>query len=300
MKILVKLKVFLLAITIIFATESIAAETILPIPKPEVDKEIKIKTAKKKLIYPKEKPKEKKVKTADTQEIDQTTQDESEAFIYPENKPIIVVKKVNKSVKKSSILSKKDFATAKAVFKAIDKNKWQTALKLSKKAKDKSLYKLVNYLYLKKSFNSASFYDYYVFINNNPNYPRINRLRYLAEHKINLNQIKPSTIIKWFDGKPPLSEFGKIKLGEIYVLQGKNKEGAQLIKEGWIKAKLSKSDLRYLRKKYKKIITVEDNIKRVDWHAWEGKYWDVQRMLRYLPKVETALYRARQLLMSRS
>ena len=300
MKILVKLKVFLLAITIIFATESIAAETILPIPKPEVDKEIKIKTAKKKLIYPKEKPKEKKVKTADTQEIDQTTQDESEAFIYPAKKPIIVVKKVNKSVKKSSILSKKDFATAKAVFKAIDKNKWQTALKLSKKAKDKSLYKLVNYLYLKKSFNSASFYDYYVFINNNPNYPRINRLRYLAEHKINLNQIKPSTIIKWFDGKPPLSEFGKIKLGEIYVLQGKNKEGAQLIKEGWIKAKLSKSDLRYLRKKYKKIITVEDNIKRVDWHAWEGKYWDVQRMLRYLPKDETALYRARQLLMSRS
>ena len=245
MKILVKLKVFLLAITIIFATESIAAETILPIPKPEVDKEIKIKTAKKKLIYPKEKPKEKKVKTADTQEIDQTTQDESEAFIYPEKKPIIVVKKVNKSVKKSSILSKKDFATAKAVFKAIDKNKWQTALKLSKKAKDKSLYKLVNYLYLKKSYNSASFYDYYVFINNNPNYPRINRLRYLAEHKINLNQIKPSTIIKWFDGKPPLSEFGKIKLGEIYVLQGKNKEGAQLIKEGWIKANLSKRDLRY-------------------------------------------------------
>ena len=60
MKILVKLKVFLLAITIIFATESIAAETILPIPKPEVDKEIKIKTAEKKLIYPKEKPKKKK------------------------------------------------------------------------------------------------------------------------------------------------------------------------------------------------------------------------------------------------
>ena len=39
-----------------------------------------------------------------------------------------------------------------------------------------------------------------------------------------------------------------------------------------------------LRKKYKKIITVEDNIKRADWHAWEGKHWDVKRMLRYLPK----------------
>ena len=45
---------------------------------------------------------------------------------------------------------------------------------------------------------------------------------------------------------------------------------------------------------------MEDNIKRADWHAWEDKHWDVQRMLRYLPKDETALYRARQLLMSRS
>ena len=71
-----------------------------------------------------------------------------------------------------------------------------------------------------------------------------------------------------------------------------------MLKEGWIKARLTKRDLKYLRNKYRKIITVEDNIKRTDWHAWEGKHWDVQRMLRYLPKEETALYRARQLLMS--
>ena len=83
-------------------------------------------------------------------------------------------------------------------------------------------------------------------------------------------------------------------------MQDDFERGSKLIREGWIKAKLNKSNLRYLRKKYKKIITVSDNIKRADWHAWEGKHWDVQRMLRYLPKDETALYRARQLLMSRS
>ena len=137
-------------------------------------------------------------------------------------------------------------------------------------------------------------------MNSNPNFPRINRLRYLAEHKINLKSNTPASIVKWFDGKEPLSDFGKIKLGEIYIAQGDYDKGSKLIREGWIKAKLTKSDLRYLRKKYKKIITVSDNIKRVDWHAWEGKHWDVQRMLRYLPKEETTLYRARQLLMSRS
>ena len=56
MKNLIKLKVILLAFFIIFSSQSIAADRILPIPKPTVDQETKIKTAKKKKIYPQKKP----------------------------------------------------------------------------------------------------------------------------------------------------------------------------------------------------------------------------------------------------
>jgi len=73
-----------------------------------------------------------------------------------------------------------------------------------------------------------------------------------------------------------------------------------LIKNGWITAKLSKRDLKYLRKKLKKYLNTEDHIKRADWLAWENKYWDLKRMLRYLPKDYQALYNARLLLMSKS
>ena len=41
-------------------------------------------------------------------------------------------------------------------------------------------------------------------------------------------------------------------LGESYILSGKINEGKLLIKEGWITADLSKSDLRFFRKKFKK------------------------------------------------
>ena len=299
----IKHKVLFLAFFIVFTSQSVAADRILPIPKPNVEKEVKISTAKKKLIYPQRKPTQKKsdVETQDNKEIVSELEDEKkEVFIYPEKKPLIVKTKIDIPLKKSKILSKKDFQIAKNSFDALSKRKWQTALKLSKKSKDKTVHDLINYLYLIQPSNAASFYDYLTFIKKHPNYPRVNRLRYLAEHKINLKTNSPKSIIKWLDGKEPLSDYGKIKLGEIYLLQGKTDKGSELIKQGWIKAKLSKSNLRYLRKKYKKIITVEDNIKRVDWHAWEGKHWDVQRMLRYLPKEETALYRARQLLMSRS
>ena len=301
MRNLVKLKVLLLVFLIFFTSLSIGAEPILPKPKPSVDNEIKIKTAKKKGILPQIKPGyiKKETKVIDTT-IEVSEEIKEEIYIYPEKKPLVFKKKVDKALAKSNVLSKRDFKIAKKAFEAIDNKKWKTALKISKKARDKRLYDLINYLYLIKPINGASFYDYSYFIKNNPNYPRINRLRYLAEHKINLRTNTPLAILDWFGSNEPLSYFGRIKLGEIYLLQGNLDKGSKLIKEGWIKAKLSKSDLKYLRRKYKKIITVEDNIKRADWFAWEGKHWDVQRMLKYLPKDETALYRARQLLMSRS
>ena len=294
----IKHKVIFLAILIAFIPISTLADNILPKSKPSVDKEIKEKTAKKKNIYPEEKPQ--KENNLETPIIEKTEDTSENKFILPKEKPIVVQKKIDKVVKKSSILSKKDFKIAKSAFEDISNNKWKKALKKSQKSKDKTVFKLVNYLYLKKTSNAANFYDYSTFINNNPYYPRINRLRYLAEHKINLKTVSTKTIVKWFNGEKPLSEFGKIKLGELYIQQGDYDAGSKLIKQGWIKAKLSKSQLYHLRKKYKKIITISDNIKRADWHAWEGKNWDVQRMLRYLPKDETALYRARQLLMSRS
>tara|TARA_Y100000590_G_scaffold218087_1_gene247001 strand:- start:42 stop:2261 length:2220 start_codon:yes stop_codon:yes gene_type:complete len=301
MKKQIKLNVILLAFFIIFSSKSVASDQILPLSKPKVDQVIKKITAKKKEIYPKKKPTE-EIGTTEKIETTETNLDETDVTpnIYPEKKPLVYKKKIDKAVAKSKILSTNDLKIAKAAFEAVKKKKWQTALKISKKAKNKMVFKTVNWLYLIKTNNAATFYDYLTFINNNPNYPRINRLRYLAEHKIYLKSVSPKIIKKWFNGEDPLSEYGKIKLGEILLLEGNIDEGSRLIKEGWIKARLSKNDLRYLRKKYKKIITVSDNIKRADWHAWEGKHWDVQRMLRYLPKEETALYRARQLLMSRS
>ncbi len=167
-------------------------------------------------------------------------------------------------------------------------------------AKNRSIYRLVKWLYLLEPINQANFYDYINFINLNPNYPRINRLRYLSEHKINTKTISDNRVIKLFDEKDPFSGYGKLMLGQSYLSKGNREKGISLIKNGWITAKLSKRDLKYLRKKLKKYLNTEDHIKRSDWLAWENKYWDLKRMLRYLPKDYQALYNARLLLMSKS
>ena len=79
-------------------------------------------------------------------------------------------------------------------------------------------------------------------------------------------------------------------LGESYIINGESAKGINLIKKGFEKAELSKSDLRFFRKKYKKYLNSEDYIKRAKYLAWENKYWDLKRMLRYLPKEEQLLY----------
>ena len=174
------------------------------------------------------------------------------------------------------------------------------SIKNCKKAKDKSIYDFIQWRHLLTKGNQASYYDYKLFIDKNEDYPRINRLKYLAEHKLSTNNISPKKIIDWFGGQEPLSGFGRMILGESYIMTGNQQKGLTLIKEGWVTAELNKSELRFYRKKFKKYLTAEDYIKRADYLAWNNKYWDLKRMLRYLPKDYELLYTARQLLMSKS
>ena len=220
-------------------------------------------------------------------------------FILPEKKPI-TYKVKSKEIKKSTILNSKDFDKAKETIKFIKARKWNSALKSTKKIKNSEFRTLITWMHLKTTQNSATFNDYKNFIEQHEKYPRINRIKYLAETKIYLRNNSPTSIINWFDRHPPLGGIGKIKLAEAYLEQKKIDKVEKLIKEGWITAEISKNDLSYYRAKFKNFLTTDDHIRRADYLAWERKYWDLKRMLKYLPVDERALYNARQILMSNS
>jgi len=280
--------------------KSIKKTMVLPKNKPLIKDERKL-IIKKEIKKPIQVKSAKKPEKEITQKVIKEIQKDSfSIFLLPERKPFVYKKIVQKEANKSEVLSQRDYAVAKEVFSFIKQKQWKAAIKASKRVKDKDFRNLVTWIYLKEKRNAASFNDYSNFIESNKNYPRINRLKYLAEHKINLQNTSVNTIIGWFDDDPPLSGFGKIKLGEAYLKKGRIEEGSSFIKEGWITASLSSKDLRYLSRKYKKIINSNDHIKRAHYLAWEYKYWDLKRILRYLPKDHRSLYNARQILMSNS
>ncbi len=288
---------------------------ILPKDKPSVFKKIeKTKTSNKNLI-PQSKPiiktdtalkkkdeTKEKIKVIEKNKTIRKVEKKANInnFLIPKKKPKTIKKKITASVKKSKFLSQKDFERAKIAFGQIKSGKVITGYKTSEKLKDKDFKLFVQWLYLMKSSNNATFSTYETFIRNNTDFPRIGRLQYLAEQKIYLKNSSPKNIIKWFEDFPPVSGTGKLKLGEAYFdLKNLNKSKL-LIKEGWVNADLSKSQLRFYRKKFKSILDGEDHIKRADYLAWNKKYWDLKRMLVYLPSDFKALYNARQILMSNS
>jgi soluble lytic murein transglycosylase len=279
----------------------VVAETTVIIPKKKpslTEKEIEKKISQN-ILKPLKKPKKTDIKEKRIAEVKEIKKDKKLSFKIPKKKPSIAGLTKSRSVKISKYYSKKDFNIARKALSEMQKSRWSSSLKIAKKAKDKSIHNFIQWRHLLTTGNQASFYDYKVFIERNSNYPRISRLKFLAEHKLSTAKVSPKKIINWFGETEPLSGYGKMILGESYALTGNKTKGTKLIKEGWITAKLSRNELKFFRKKYKKYLNAEDYIKRADYLAWEGKHWDLKRLTRYLPKDYELLYTARQILISK-
>ena len=291
---------YILATIIFFLSFNLAFSTDLIIPKikPSKQKDTLLKNLSSNIIIPKQKPNnqinveklEKNIKKKITK-ID--------GVIIPKNKPLIVKQQRLKKVKKSKYYSDRDVKYAKQAIAFMEKSNWKDAKKVAKKARAKSIYNFIEWRHLLTLGNKATFTEYKQFIEKFEDYPRLDRIKYLAEHKISLNNQTPDEIINWFQKYKPISGFGEMMLGESLIKNGNKEKGLKLVKKGFIRADLSKGDLIYFRKKFKKYLSKDDYIKRADYLAWENKYWDLKRMLRYLPKDFQSLYTARQLLMTR-
>ena len=84
MKKLTKIKLIFLTILTIFSTQSIAADRIIPIPKPSMDLETKKKISKNIGIYPQKKPLIRQGETETTKQVLETSELQNvNGSIYP-------------------------------------------------------------------------------------------------------------------------------------------------------------------------------------------------------------------------
>jgi len=246
------IKIVILNIVFLYSAQlAFSQDYILPIKKPLLSVEIIKKKISKNILIPLKKPilvpKEKITEIKKKKEEKKISK--IQGVILPENKPLIVKKGRAKISKKSKYYSERDFNYAKQAIQFMEKSNWKDAIKVAKKARAKSIYNFIQWQHLLTTGNRASFYDYKEFIEKNKSYPRIERIKYLAEHKMSTQILSPKDIINWFGNKKPLSGFGKMALGESLILTDNKSGGINLIKEGWITADLSKSDIKFFAMK---------------------------------------------------
>ena len=258
--------------------KEIKKETKEPKPKPIVEKEI---------VKPKD---TKEIKTnVEVKEVIPKIKPQDFKNFTPESKGPLETKTLNN----------KDFEISKVVFDYVDRKQWKLALSDAQKMQDKTIYTLVNWMYLIDSQSGASFNEYFIFIKNNKDWPRINRIKYLAEHKINFDNNTPSSIIEYFTNNPPLSGFGKLRLAEALLENNQAEKSKSLVKDGFKDAELSKNDLRYFSKIFKKFLTQQDYTLRADYFAYEAKYQDLRDTIEYLNPDYQKLYNARAALFTK-
>ena len=288
---------YIFAIIFFFLSTVLAfsGDLIIPKKKPILKSKDITKKISSNFIIPQEKPNKKKIILKKEKTITKI-----DGVIIPKNKPLIVKKKRLRKVKKSKYYSDRDLNYAKQAIVFMEKGNWKDAKKIARKARAKSIYNFIEWRHLLTAGNRATFADYKHFIEKLNYYPRLDRIKYLAEHKLSLKNQSPNEIILWFDKNDVTSGYGKMILGESLIKSGSIEKGVELIKTGFVSADLNKNDLKYFRKKFKKYLSSDDYIKRADYLAWENKHWDLKRMLRYLPKDYQYLYTARHLLMSKS
>ena len=266
-------------------------------PKKEV-KEKKIPEKKQETIKPQETTKPKETKEVKKKDIEKT---EVTKEIVPKIKPSDFKNFTpeQKGPLVTKTLSDKDFEITKVVFDYVDRKQWRLALSDAQKVQDKTIYTLVNWMYLIDTQSGASFNEYQTFIKNHKDWPRINRIKYLAEHKINFDNNSPSSIIEYFSNNPPLSGFGRLRLAEAFLENNQTEKARNLVKDGFKDAELSKNDLKYFSKIFKKFLTHQDYVLRADYFAYEAKYKDLKDTIEYLNPDYQKLYNARAALFTK-
>ena len=266
-------------------------------PKKEV-KEKKIPEKKQEVTKPQEIPKPKETKEVKKKEIEKP---EGTKEIIPKIKPSDFknFSPEQKGPLETKTLSDRDFEITKVVFDYVDRKQWKLALSDAQKIQDKTIYTLVNWMYLIEPQSGASFDEYQTFIKNHKDWPRINRIKYLAEHKINFDNNSPSSIIEYFSNNPPLSGFGRLRLAEAFLENNQTEKARNLVKDGFKDAELSKNDLKYFSKIFKKFLTHQDYVLRADYFAYEAKYKDLKDTIEYLNPDYQKLYNARAALFTK-
>ena len=131
------------------------------------------------------------------------------------------------------LLSPADHELYVRAFEAANRGDWIAARGFADQGHDPIARLIIQWRYLLDRNSGASFAEISSFLKNYSDWPNSDTLYARAEHAIDPT-MEPHAIIAWFGDRAPVSNMGKIRLGEALVATGSVARGNDLIRQGWI------------------------------------------------------------------
>jgi soluble lytic murein transglycosylase len=183
-------------------------------------------------------------------------------------------------------------------FALAERDKWSDALAHARQASDPVLLKLITWQYLLDADSGASFDEITRFIDENPKWLEIKRLRVRAEQALRNDDVPDKEILGWFGNDSPLTGIGKIALAEALKRSNAadSKKINSLIREGWRAGDFDEPQEKRILSTYSSLLTDEDHIARIDRLLWEERIAPAKRLLKQVPNAYEKLFKARMAL----
>ncbi len=182
-----------------------------------------------------------------------------------------------------------------ATFKAIKADKWTAARRRAKGVTDPVAAKLIDWFDLTRPGTKASFADIDAFRNENPHWPGQRDLRRRAEEAMTAG-LPAADVLAWFADREPLTGDGWERLAGAAVAAGDRERARRVVRRAWVAGNFGKRQERRFYKRFRRHLTRDDHVARLDRLAWEGRYWPARRMLWKVKEPVRALGLARIML----
>jgi soluble lytic murein transglycosylase len=167
---------------------------------------------------------------------------------------------------------------ADPVFSAIALGRWSRAYALARRGNDPVLSKVVDWIRFTTAGEPASFEEIATFIDQNPDWPEMKSLRANAEVKLNAS-VPTHRVIDWLGRHEPTTPNGAIWLADAFLSKGEKELARRLVRRAWVEMNFSGRIERYFYRRYRRMLTAADHVRRLDRLLWRGRNWEARRML---------------------
>jgi len=182
-------------------------------------------------------------------------------------------------VQAADTLSPSDLKAYRAAFSAVRAGKWDAALSRIRRAQDQHAAKAIRWLWYTTPGANPSFEEVTAFITSNPDWPDQRELRSRAEDVLG-DGTPRQRVLEWFDAHPPLTGRGTHRYAEALIAAGRADEVPPLVRRAWVEYDMPRRIEVGFRKRFRKMLTYQDHLDRLDRLIWEGKLGSSMRQAR--------------------